>query len=167
MKIQKHLTLRWVLGSRTKSSDENHLEMTKITWKSPGNEKEGKKKNNNNKNSPSMQVLELRLNLLVSDALLRCRGGADGVDLAIVLVMLIMVMMITLRMIMAMMMALMTTMLRISKIMMMMEMVKMMLRMLTTMMAPTMVVQSVHVLAEAKATKAEMVRIRVLMFLKS
>ena len=70
MKIQKHLTLRWVLGSRTKSSDENHLEMTKITWKSPGNEKEGKKKNNNNKNSPSMQVLELRLNLLVSDALL-------------------------------------------------------------------------------------------------
>ena len=75
-------------------------------------------------------------------------------------------MMIMVRIIMAMMMALMTTMLRISKIMMMMEMVKMMLRMLTTMIAPTMVVQSVHVLAEAKATKAETVRIRVLMFLK-
>ena len=75
-------------------------------------------------------------------------------------------MMIMVRIIMAMMMALMTTMLRISKIMMMMEMIKMMLRMLTTIIAPTMVVQSVQVLAEAKATKAETVRIRVLMFLK-
>ena len=44
MKIQKHLTLRWVLGSRTESSDENHLEMSKITWKSPGNENEEKEK---------------------------------------------------------------------------------------------------------------------------
>ena len=133
-----------------------------------------KKKNNNN--SPSIQVLELRLNLLVGDALLRCRGGADGVDLAIVLLRRIMVRMIMVMMIMAMtimvrrimvrMMALMTTLLRISKIMMMMAMIKMMLRMLTTMIAPTMVVQSVHVLAEAKATKAETVRIRVLMFLK-
>ena len=82
-----------------------------------------------------------------------------------IMVMVIIVMMIMVRMILVIMMALMTTMLRISKIMMM-AMIKMMLRMLTTMIAPTMVVQSVHVLAEAKATKAETVRIRVLMFLK-
>ena len=52
MKIQKHLTLRWVLGSRTKSSDENHLEMTKITWKSPGNEKRGKKEKQQQQKQP-------------------------------------------------------------------------------------------------------------------
>ena len=82
-----------------------------------------------------------------------------------IMVMVIIVMMIMVRMILVIMMALMTTMLRISKIMMM-AMIKMMLRMLTTMIAPTIVVQSVHVLAEAKATKAETVRIRVLIFLK-
>ena len=114
-----------------------------------------------------MKVLQSRVNLLVSDALLRCRSGADGVDLAIVLMRMIMVMMIMVMVIMVMVIiAMMIMAMMIMEIVIMVMMIMVMLRMLTTMIAPTMVVQSVHVLAEAKATKAEMVRIRVLMFLK-